>query len=98
MNNNEVRILLDLLSRLDKDCATPPRPDHRFAKGECELVDRIVNKARRQVLDGQPNSSFVSIMAAHGYPLLPLLSDLFSVRLYGIQTSKGVISFEPSQY
>lgn len=92
---NEVSLLLQLLHTLDSDPSIGFNPSHRFIDGQNVTVDRIVCKLKKQVQDRDSNT-MSNLMAINGYPLLPLIQDLVSVRLYGVQTTKGIISFEPS--
>lgn len=91
---NELRLLLQLLHTLDNDPGVVFNPSHRFTDGQNITVDRIVCKLKKQVQDRDSNTT-LNVMASNGYPLLPLIQDMVSVRLYGVQTTKGIISFEP---
>lgn len=91
---NEVSLLLQLLHTLDSDPSILFNPAHKFEYGQNVTVDRIVCKLKKQVQDRDSNS-MINLMATNGYPLLILVQDLVSVRLYGVQTTKGIISFEP---
>lgn len=93
----DIRILLQLLHTVDNDPSIAANPSHHFRMGENETVDRIVCKLKKYITDQESQSlPVVMTMSNNGYPLLPLIQDMVSVRLYGVQTTKGVIAFEPT--
>lgn len=93
MEQNEFRILTDLLRRFETEV-----PAGVQTTLGVDLVDRIVNKAGRMVntSPGIPDTQFLQAMETIGYPMLPLQQDLVSVHLYGINTTKGLIQISPT--
>lgn len=88
----DLRIAVTLIHQFENS-GIPVSPQTQISAGVYELADRIINRLRRNLTDaeGYNNEMFISMMQSIGYPVLFLVNDLYSCRLFGVQTTKGII-------